>query len=145
MPSLDEALEGAYVLPQIGSSLNKGARIVQDGGSATTGSSDVEHPDKNMRKRGSIGVTSLNEAKAKRAAAAHAHQQQAPLLLSPTPHMPRHHRPPTSTPTPTQLPRPAPTNSPGPSPQPTAPDLPAAFGRCWRRRPGHTRASRWRR
>tara|TARA_B100000795_G_C22559531_1_gene345757 strand:+ start:268 stop:588 length:321 start_codon:yes stop_codon:yes gene_type:complete len=80
----------APVLPQIGSPPKKTARIQFDGDSATAGkASDAEHSDRMRSKRGSIGVTKLNESKAKRAAAAHAHQQQAChfscLKLSPCP------------------------------------------------------------
>ena len=75
-----EALVGTSALPQIVSPHKKTARIQFDGDSTTTGkASDAEHSDTDrMRsKRGSIGVTKLNESKAKRAAAVHAHQQQA--------------------------------------------------------------------
>ena len=63
---------GTSALPQIGSPSKKTARIQIDVESATTGqASDAER----MRnKRGSIGVTKLNETKARRAAALQAQQ-----------------------------------------------------------------------
>ena len=71
----EEALAGTSALPQIGSPTKKTLRIELDGDSAperTAGDTD-----RMRNKRGSIGVTKLNESKAKRAAAAQAHQQQA--------------------------------------------------------------------
>ena len=63
---------GTSALPQIGSPSKKTARIQIDVESAATGqASDAER----MRnKRGSIGVTKLNETKARRAAALQAQQ-----------------------------------------------------------------------
>ena len=68
---------GTSALPQIGSPSKKTARIQIDVESAATGqASDVER----MRnKRGSIGVTKLNETKARRAAAARQQQQACHL------------------------------------------------------------------
>lgn len=78
----EEALAGTSALPQIGSPTKKTLRIELDGDSAperTAGDTD-----RMRNKRGSIGVTKLNESKAKRAAAAQAHQQQA-MAATPKP------------------------------------------------------------
>ena len=74
MAAAAEALEGTAELPQIGSPHKKTTRIQFDGDSAAAGK--ASDADRMRSKRGSIGVTKLNESKAKRAAAAHAQKEQ---------------------------------------------------------------------
>ena len=76
MAAAAEALEGTSELPQIGSPHKKTARIQFDGDSAAAGNGKASDADRMRSKRGSIGVTKLNEGKAKRAAAAHAQKEQ---------------------------------------------------------------------
>ena len=75
MAAAAEALEGTAELPQIGSPDKKTTRIQFDADSAAAGkASDVDRM--RSKRSGSIGVTKLNESKAKRAAAAHAQKEQ---------------------------------------------------------------------
>ena len=63
---------GTSALPQIGSPSKKTARIQIDVESAATG--QASDSERTRNKRGSIGVTKLNETKARRAAALQAQQ-----------------------------------------------------------------------
>ena len=84
-----EALAGSTALPEVGNH-KKTARIQADGGNASNGGENTD-TERMRSKRGSIGVTKLNETRAKRAAANHAREQQAchfscfnsPLATSP--------------------------------------------------------------
>ena len=68
---------GTSALPQIGSPSKKTARIQIDVESAATG--QASDSERTRNKRGSIGVTKLNETKARRAAAALQQQQACQL------------------------------------------------------------------
>ena len=87
MAAAAEALEGTAELPQIGSPDKKTTRIQFDADSAAAGkASDVDRM--RSKRSGSIGVTKLNESKAKRAAAAHAQRSRSATSPAQTPARP---------------------------------------------------------